>query len=102
MTISNTKDGQKAVGLETDGLETGGGEWAQLAGRELPTWYDDDKLGVFVHWGPYSVPRWAPQMPGRLPVSPAHVARLNGDVRLQSRAATREGREPSLPAHHPG
>jgi len=28
--------------------------------RALPAWYDDAKLGVFVHWGPYSVPGWAP------------------------------------------
>ncbi|MCP5055119.1 MAG: alpha-L-fucosidase [bacterium] len=28
--------------------------------RPLPAWYDDAKLGVFVHWGPYSVPGWAP------------------------------------------
>src|SRR5690606_27046389 len=36
-------------------------DWAQFAGRALPTWYDDVKLGIFVHWGPYSVPRWAPR-----------------------------------------
>jgi alpha-L-fucosidase len=28
--------------------------------RPLPAWYADAKLGVFVHWGPYSVPGWAP------------------------------------------
>ncbi|MDX2358727.1 alpha-L-fucosidase [Dietzia sp. PP-33] len=44
-----------------DNVGTGG--WAQLAGRELPTWYDDVKLGVFIHWGPCSVPRWAPRVP---------------------------------------
>jgi len=27
--------------------------------RPLPAWYDAAKLGVFVHWGPYSVPGWA-------------------------------------------
>ncbi|WP_314148533.1 alpha-L-fucosidase [uncultured Leifsonia sp.] len=27
--------------------------------REVPRWYTDAKLGVFVHWGPYSVPAWA-------------------------------------------
>jgi alpha-L-fucosidase len=27
--------------------------------RPLPQWFDDAKLGVFVHWGPYSVPGWA-------------------------------------------
>ena len=26
----------------------------------LPAWYDDAKLGIFVHWGLYSVPGWAP------------------------------------------
>ncbi len=28
--------------------------------RPLPAWYDDAKLGIFVHWGLYSVPGWAP------------------------------------------
>src|SRR6478609_3935256 len=27
--------------------------------RELPRWFSDAKLGIFVHWGPYSVPAWA-------------------------------------------
>jgi alpha-L-fucosidase len=27
--------------------------------RPLPQWYSDAKLGIFVHWGPYSVPAWA-------------------------------------------
>jgi len=31
-----------------------------LDARALPTWFDDAKLGIFVHWGPYSVPAWAP------------------------------------------
>jgi alpha-L-fucosidase len=25
----------------------------------LPQWYDDAKLGIFIHWGLYSVPGWA-------------------------------------------
>ena len=25
----------------------------------LPAWYDDAKLGIFIHWGLYSVPGWA-------------------------------------------
>ncbi len=29
----------------------------------MPAWYDDAKLGVFLHWGLYSVPGWAPQTP---------------------------------------
>lgn len=31
--------------------------------RPIPTWYDDAKLGIFVHWGVYSVPAWAPTGP---------------------------------------
>lgn len=31
-----------------------------FADRALPTWYDDAKFGIFVHWGPYSVPCYAP------------------------------------------
>lgn len=39
------------------------GDWAQFTDRPVPDWYDDAKLGVFIHWGPYSVPRWAPRVP---------------------------------------
>lgn len=28
--------------------------------RPLPRWFDDAKLGIFIHWGLYSVPAWAP------------------------------------------
>ena len=27
-----------------------------LQARELPGWYDGAKVGIFVHWGIYSVP----------------------------------------------
>lgn len=33
---------------------------ARWAGRETPSWFRDAKFGIFVHWGPYSVPGWAP------------------------------------------
>jgi len=26
----------------------------------VPEWYNDAKLGIFIHWGLYSVPAWAP------------------------------------------
>ncbi len=26
----------------------------------VPAWYDEAKLGIFIHWGLYSVPAWAP------------------------------------------
>jgi alpha-L-fucosidase len=28
--------------------------------RPVPQWFRDAKLGIFVHWGVYSVPAWAP------------------------------------------
>ena len=32
---------------------------ASLASHPLPRWYDDAKLGIFIHWGLYSVPGYA-------------------------------------------
>ncbi len=28
--------------------------------HQVPAWYHDAKLGIFIHWGLYSVPGWAP------------------------------------------
>ena len=33
---------------------------APFADRPLPAWHDDAKLGIFIHWGPYAVPCYAP------------------------------------------
>ncbi|XP_067936934.1 alpha-L-fucosidase-like [Watersipora subatra] len=30
--------------------------WESLDSRPLPTWYDEAKIGIFVHWGVFSVP----------------------------------------------
>lgn len=30
--------------------------WASIDSRPLPAWYDQSKLGIFVHWGVFSVP----------------------------------------------
>jgi alpha-L-fucosidase len=32
--------------------------WESLAEYEAPAWFRDAKFGVFVHWGPYSVPAY--------------------------------------------
>lgn len=34
--------------------------WQSLDKRPIPTWFTDAKFGIFVHWGVYSVPAWAP------------------------------------------
>lgn len=30
--------------------------WESLDSRPLPKWYDEAKVGIFIHWGVYSVP----------------------------------------------
>ncbi|XP_043242495.1 alpha-L-fucosidase-like [Amphibalanus amphitrite] len=30
--------------------------WKSLDARPLPSWYDEAKVGIFLHWGVYSVP----------------------------------------------
>jgi len=32
--------------------------WQELS-RDVPAWFRDAKLGIFIHWGAYSVPAWA-------------------------------------------
>lgn len=34
--------------------------WDSLRTHAVPAWFDDAKLGIFIHWGPYSVPAYAP------------------------------------------
>ena len=31
-------------------------DWGSLAHHKVPDWYRHDKVGVFIHWGVYSVP----------------------------------------------
>ncbi len=34
--------------------------WKSLDTRPAPQWFEDAKFGIFIHWGLYSVPSWAP------------------------------------------
>ena len=34
--------------------------WESLAKHPCPEWYKDAKFGIFIHWGPYAVPAFAP------------------------------------------
>ncbi len=31
------------------------GSWESLQKMPVPAWFDDGKIGIFIHWGPYSV-----------------------------------------------
>lgn len=34
--------------------------WSSLDQRPVPGWFTDARFGIFIHWGIYSVPAWAP------------------------------------------
>ncbi len=35
--------------------------WEQIDARPVPAWFDGAKFGIFIHWGIYSVPAFAPK-----------------------------------------
>lgn len=35
--------------------------WDSIKNHTLPEWFDDYKFGIFIHWGIYSVPAFAPK-----------------------------------------
>lgn len=37
------------------------GTWNSVNEHEVPKWYDGCKFGIFIHWGIYSVPAFAPR-----------------------------------------
>ena len=43
---------------------------ASLSAHPLPRWFDDAKLGIFIHWGLYSIPAFAPLGPNAQPAAP--------------------------------
>lgn len=34
--------------------------WESIKQHQVPEWYEDAKFGIFIHWGIYSVPAFAP------------------------------------------
>jgi alpha-L-fucosidase len=37
--------------------------WKSLNTRKMPEWFHQDKFGIFIHWGIYAVPAYAPVIP---------------------------------------
>jgi alpha-L-fucosidase len=48
------------------GAQTYQANWDSLDRRPIPAWFTDAKFGIFIHWGVYSVPAYAPVIPGKL------------------------------------
>jgi alpha-L-fucosidase len=40
--------------------------WESIDRRPTPAWFTEAKFGIFIHWGVYSVPAYAPVIPGKL------------------------------------
>ncbi len=63
-TFHRTLLGAAALGVAN--AQTGGKlpryepNWFSLSNHKLPAWFQNAKLGIFIHWGLYSVPAWAP------------------------------------------
>ena len=36
--------------------------WESVGTHPLPAWFDGAKLGIFLHWGLYSIPGWGPRV----------------------------------------
>lgn len=48
ISVINTTSGSDANKYEAT--------WESLDSRPSPSWYDDAKVGIFLHWGVYAVP----------------------------------------------
>ena len=48
------------AGTLTGGAKTYEANWESLDSRPVPQWWTEAKFGIFIHWGLYSVPAYAP------------------------------------------
>lgn len=46
--------------------------WQSLSGHKTPDWYHQGKLGIFIHWGIYSVPAFGNEWYSRNMYDPRH------------------------------
>ncbi len=40
--------------------------WDSIDQRPTPEWFTEARFGIFIHWGTYSLPAYAPVIPGKL------------------------------------
>lgn len=50
--------------------------WESIDSHKMPSWYDDAKIGLSMHWGVYSVPAWAPRE-GEVSYAEWYMRRMN-------------------------
>jgi alpha-L-fucosidase len=52
--------------------DVGGVDVQQMMARPVPAWYSEARFGIFVHWGPFTVPAWAPVGPDPFALAEEH------------------------------
>ena len=50
-----------ALSCSAEAQKTYTADWESLDSRPVADWFSDAKFGIFIHWGPYSVPSWSPK-----------------------------------------
>ena len=71
--------------------------WGSLDARPVPRWWVDAKFGIFVHWGVYSVPAYAPAGDASFAAAYAewyHGKVLRGEERFSAYHAKRYANAP--------
>lgn len=63
VTLSGSINATYTIGNVKFGLEDYSSELSSLSQHESPDWFGDAKFGIFIHWGPYSVPGWGNSTP---------------------------------------
>jgi len=65
VTISGAHPGEQSTGLSAKLVSSSAQKFdpteRSLATHRVPSWYMNAKLGIFIHWGIYSVPGYAPR-----------------------------------------
>lgn len=55
-------------------------DWDSLDTRPIPQWYDDGKIGIFIHWFPQAVAwNYAPVVPN---TTYAYLATSNQNIQI--------------------
>jgi alpha-L-fucosidase len=54
------------IAMNAAGAQSYQPTWDSIDKRPTPAWFTDAKFGIFIHWGVYSVPAYAPVIPGKL------------------------------------
>jgi alpha-L-fucosidase len=61
VTATTAQAAQATEGFTVDvGIPAYTASNSSLAQHQAPDWFDNAKFGIFIHWGVYSVPAWAP------------------------------------------